>query len=493
MKLGRLISKTTSFPTQFPPFRNAISGLTWYSTQGNSGLYRRMFPVGVPTQSAKPVLDQWVQEGQTVTQHELRVIIKQLRRYRRFNHALEVSQWMSDKRFMQLAVGDVAIRLDLIAKVHGIEEAEDYFNNIPKQNKTIEVHGALLNCYAHAKCEDKADVVMHKMKEFGVALNTVNYNVMLNLYCKTGNHQKVDAVIHEMETNDIKFDRITYGILLNVSGANSDADKIEKILRRIESDAEFNIDWAIYADVANRFLRAGFEDKALESLRKSEKLVALGKKKNDAFAYLLTLYAAAGKKEEVLRMWNECKKLKPCNRDYIAILSSILKFDELETAENIFKEWKASDLSKDIRIPNFLVGFYCRKGLVEKAEALIESMKLVSWEPNASTWYWMSLGYFQSNQMQKAVEAMESALLKRTPTSRWKHDKENMVACLKYLKEEGDVDRSGNFVGLLKDKGIITEEIHHKLLAYFSGEYAFEDGLFGNFLGGDEDCAETLN
>lgn len=383
---------------------------------------------------------------------------------------------MSEKRFMNLTVGDFAVRLDLIAKVHGIEQAENYFNNISKRMRTIEVFGALLNCYAHGKCVDKADAVMQKIRESGYSIHTINYNVLLNLYYETGNIEKLYALLHEMEEKKIKFDRYTYGILLNTS---KDIDDIEKILMRIESDVDFNIGCATYTGVANQFLKAGIVDKALESLRKAEKLVAREKKKNEAYSYLITYYAKAGKKEEVLRLWNKCKNFRVCNRDYYIVLCSILKFDDIETAEEIFEEWKASNLSKDIRVPNILIGYYCRKGLVEKAEGLKESMKLEDWAMyDASMWYWLSLGYVQSNQMLKAVQAMESGLLDHIPGSRVLPDKETMVACLKCLKEEGNVGRSGDLVRLLKDKGIVSEEIHHRLLAFLSGEYANEDGLF---------------
>lgn len=385
---------------------------------------------------------------------------------------------MSDKRYMHPFVCDVAVRLELIAKVNGIEQAENYFNNTPKLMRTCEVYGALLYSYAHVKCVDKAEGVVEKMREFGFPLQTINYNALLKLYCQTRNNEKVDALIHEMEKKQIKFDKYTYSILLNTYVPESDSGGIEKILMRIDTDADLNIDWATYADVANRFLGAGSVDKALKLLKKSEKLVAFAKNKNDAFSNLLTMYATAGKKEEVLRMWNECKKLKVRNRDYMCMLSSILKFDDIENAEKIYEEWEAGDLSKDIRVSNFLISFYCKNDLVEKAEALMESLKSKNWEKaNASTWCWMSFAYVKSNQMLKAVKSMESSLVLHYPGSRWKLDKKSTEMCLKYLKEEGDVNRSSNVVRLLKDNGIISEESHERLLAYFSGDHALEDGL----------------
>lgn len=54
-------------------------------------LYRRISPVGNPNVSVVPILEQWVQEGKPVSQIELQRIIKELRIFKRFHHALEVS------------------------------------------------------------------------------------------------------------------------------------------------------------------------------------------------------------------------------------------------------------------------------------------------------------------------------------------------------------------------------------------------------------------
>lgn len=71
-----------------------VSGRFLYSTSTNTGkqrLYQRISPVGDPRVSVVPILDQWVQEGKPVRQNDLQRIIKELRVFRRFHHALEVS------------------------------------------------------------------------------------------------------------------------------------------------------------------------------------------------------------------------------------------------------------------------------------------------------------------------------------------------------------------------------------------------------------------
>ncbi|KAA8516861.1 hypothetical protein F0562_017321 [Nyssa sinensis] len=146
--------------------------------KSKDSLYRRISPIGDPRVSIVPVLDQWIEEGRKVYKDQLQNIIKQLRRYRRFKHALEVSQWMIDIRDFSLSSRDIAVRMDLISKVHGMKQAENYFNNIPEQLKLMETYSAVLNCYAQEKSVEKADEIMQKsicrnlkqlVREFGFA------------------------------------------------------------------------------------------------------------------------------------------------------------------------------------------------------------------------------------------------------------------------------------------------------------------------------------
>ena len=398
---------------------------------------------------------------------------------------------MTDKRYMVLSASDVAVRLHLIANVYGIQQAENFFSNTPKQLRTLEVYGALLGCYALGKWVDKAETTLQKMRELGLPLSILNYNNVLSLYFRTGNHEKADILMHDLDIKGVKLDKVTYSILLNAYGAISDIDEFEKILAKIESDPTVDINWNVYANAAYHYRRFGLPDKALNLLKKSEKLASLTKKKHEALACILTIYATIGNREDVLRVWKKCKAYNVSNLCYKKMMSSILKFDDIETAEKILEEWEASNLSKDFRVPNFLISAYCEKGLMDKAESLIERAKSKGWEkPNLFTWYWMSSGYVRSNQMAKAIQAMEHAIEERFPRGDWKPDKETLASCLKHLKEDGDADRSGNFVRLLNDQNIISAEVHARLVEFFSGEYAGQDVLQGYGLDGDSNHAE---
>ncbi|XP_050228611.1 pentatricopeptide repeat-containing protein At2g20710, mitochondrial-like [Mercurialis annua] len=426
-------------------------------------LYRRISPVGDPKQSIVPILDKWIDEGRTVDKEHLQTFIKELRKYKRYSHALQISMWMSDKRYLELTRRDVAVRLDLMSKVHGIEQVEKYFDTITQQLKGLEVYGALLNCYAYAKSVDKAEAVMQKMRDLGFAKMTLSYNVMLNLYSQTGQIRKFDALSREMEENGIVCDAFTHGIQVSAYAAISDIEGMEKTMTRMESDTNIVRDWCTYAIMANGYTKAGLVDKAVEMLKKSEGLIT-SKTGSKAYEYLLTQYASIGKKDEVLRIWKLYQdKHKVYNKGYICMIPTLLKFDDFESAEQIFMEWESQNQYYDMRIPNFMIRAYSRKGLVDKAETFVDRVISKGEEPDGYTWYYLATGYLQNNQTQKAVETMKKAIAFRG--TKLKPSSESLAYCLECLRDQGDLEKAEEFVKLLLDNDLISLEVQEQLLS----------------------------
>lgn len=449
--------------------------------------------MGNPNVSIVPLLNQWVEEGHPVDKQQLQRFIKKLRFFSRFTHALEISMWMTDKRYLNITAADAAVRLDLIAKVKGIEEAENYFSYIPEKIKGLEVYSALLNCYSNVKSTDKAEATMQKMRDLGLARTTVVYNSMLKLYYKTGNFEKLDSLMHEMEENGITYDRYTYCTRLGAYADASDHEGIDKILTMMEADPNVALDWVIYATVGNGYGKVGLLDKALAMLKKSEEQIK-GAKVNSAYNVILTLYGKYGKKDDVLRIWELYKKaVKVLNNGYRNVISSLLKLDDLESAEKIFEEWESQALCHDTRIPNFLIDAYCRNGLLEKAENLVNHEKLKGREIHVKSWYYLATGYRQNSQIHKAVEAMKKVLAAYQTLVKWKPSVESLAACLDYFKDEGDIGGAENFIELLNDKGFIPTDLQDKLLDNVqNGKSNLETlrELYGNSLAGNE---ETLS
>ncbi|KAK9092537.1 hypothetical protein Syun_027448 [Stephania yunnanensis] len=341
-----------------------------------------------------------------------------------------MSQWMTDRKYDALSPGDMAIRLDLISKIHGLEEAEKYFDSIPEQSRGIQTYGALLNCYAHNKSVDKADALMQKMKELGLTMKALPYNVLLNLFYQVGQYEKLDTLMEEMKEKGIEMDKFTFSIRLSACVATSDVEGLERILKRIEDDSQVTVDWKCCAIAADGYIKAGLIDKALKMLKRSEELVLgknkLGKNKRSAYENLLTLYANAGQKDEVYRIWKcyKSSEKKLYNTAYICMISSLSKLGDIPGAEKIIKEWESVKTNYDFKVPNCLIAAYCNNGLLEKAETFMSKEIEKGNKPIPSAWNRLAAAYVKENQIPKAVDAVRKSF---QASRRWKPNLEVLL------------------------------------------------------------------
>ncbi|TYG90158.1 hypothetical protein ES288_A12G160100v1, partial [Gossypium darwinii] len=181
--------------------------------------------------------------GKAIKHSMLQTIIRHLCSFGRFKQALEVSEFMSEEMRYGISVGDMAVRLDLILKVHGVEQAEKYFDSLPDTMRTFQVYGALLNCYAHHKCLEKEEATVQIMRESRLLSNA-----------------------------------------LNAYAFSSDIEGMEKFLTTIENNVEVSVDWHAYVAAASAYLKARLAEKALEMLSRAE---------------FLTLYTNLGRKDDL--------------------------------------------------------------------------------------------------------------------------------------------------------------------------------------------------
>ncbi|CAI8592610.1 unnamed protein product [Vicia faba] len=441
-----------------------------YTTEtriGFSALENRILKSGDPKTSMVPILNQWIEQGRDVPQPVLKRIITRLANYRRYTHALQVSEWMGDKINNDLYPGDIAKRLNLISKVHGLEQAEQFFKDIPEAKIGFKVYAALLSCYAEHKSLEEAEAIMKKIKELRPVHLTVCYNMMLKLYAQKGKSEKLDRLMQEMKEKDI-CNGATFTIRLNAYAISKDIEGMEKLLMQMEADPIATVDWYTYATVANGYMKAGNVEKASLMLKKSENLVN-GQNRRIAYESLQTMHAAIGNKDEVYRLWNRCKNLRnSLNSSYLCMLSSLVKLDDIEGVEKILQEWESGHTSYDVRISNMMITAYCKWGLVDKAEAYIKKLLDNGKVLDGSTWDRMSSAYHSDNDMEKAVQTLKKATL--GSRRGWKPSAVTLSACIKYLKEKVDVEQAFEILKLFKEKGHISDTAYDRLVSYVHGE-----------------------
>nr|XP_043621667.1 pentatricopeptide repeat-containing protein At2g20710, mitochondrial-like [Erigeron canadensis] len=474
-------SSSSSSSTVLPNSQTSSPVINTTATENNkkkrvfeneaSTLYKRISPVGDPNISIIPILDQWVQQGNKVEQHSLNRIITTLSKYRRFKHALEISVWMADKRYIPPTKGDIMSRLHLIYKVYGLGKAEEFYNNISQKFKCYGVDTTLLNIYSLEKSADKAEALMQKLRETGCLKTPLPFTIMLNLYYNFRNWERMDELTNEMEKMGLYRDKFAFTPQLCAYAANGNIQGFNKTLEIIEADPRVEMDCSRYLMVADALSKAGLAEKCFELLKKVEKMaIKTTKGRYNTLNSVLRLYADIGEKDEVHRIWKILGNDKIYNTGYRNMISSLLKFDDFEGAERIFKEWEAKDLSCDIRIPNIMIDVYAKLGNLEKAEYFLNCGIAKGGSPSFYTWYRLMIGYFEDDQIPKGVEALKNATLAHqfSPSEELLQDK--LVILLKYLERRLNVEELEGFLNVFELEGIFSSTVCGRLLNFIAIE-----------------------
>lgn len=296
---------------------------------------------------------------------------------------MQIFEWMSQK--YSFSSGELAIHLDLIAKVRGVASAEKYFAGLPDTKKNQDTYSALLNCYIKEKNIEKSEATMERLKYLGFAKYTLTYNQMMTLYMKAQQFEKVPLVIQEMKKNGISLNKYSYNIWVNCCATFLDIDQVEEVLNEMECDDNIDPHWTFYSTLANIYLKAKVLDKVESALKELEN--KMKRKDRAAYDHLISLYGGLRNKDEVYRIWQSFELAFPrmTNNSYYCFLSSLVRIGDIEGAENFLKRWESQKSFDDIRVYNVLLGAYIREGWLQKAKVLSRHMVENGFQPNIYT------------------------------------------------------------------------------------------------------------
>ncbi|EAY79101.1 hypothetical protein OsI_34208 [Oryza sativa Indica Group] len=222
--------------------------------------------------------------------------------------------------------------------------------------------------------------------------------------------------------------------------------------------------WHSYATIGKVLMQSGMEERALQAFQESEKKIA--KKSNRvAYGFLLTMYADLGMNSEVDRIWDVYKSKVPasaCNSMYMCRISVLLKMNDIVGAEKAYEEWESKHVYHDSRLINLLLTAYCKEGLMEKAEALVDQFVKKGRTPFGNTWYKLAGGYFKVGQASKAADLTKKALA--SASNEWIPDLTNVLMSLNYFAEQKNVEAAEEMMSLLQRLVTPTRDIYHGLL-----------------------------
>ncbi|KAK9984174.1 hypothetical protein SO802_033699 [Lithocarpus litseifolius] len=441
----------------------AAAASTKSSGDGRDTLGRRLMSLVYAKRSAVIAIRKWKEEGHTVRKYDLNRIVRQLRKLRRYKHALEICEWMTLQQDIRLQTGDYAVHLDLIAKVRGVNSAEKFFEDLPDKMTGHLACSALLHVYVQNKLSAKAEALMEKMSECGFLKNSLPYNHMLSLYISNGQLEKVPGVIHELKKNTLP-NVITYNLWLTACASQNDVDTAEKVFLELKKE---NIvpDWVTYSALTNLYIKKALPEKASYTLKQMEKNAF--RKNRAAYSSVLSLHTNMGDKHEVHRIWKKMTSLyrKMSDAEYTCMLSSLVKLGEYEEAESLYREWETVSGTGDARVSNILLAAYINRNQMEMAEKFYNQMVEKGITPSYTTWELLTWGYLNQKQMEKVLDYFTKAV---GSVKKWNPDERLVREVFKKYEEQGNVEGAEKVLVILRKAGHLSTEVYNSLLRTYA-------------------------
>ncbi|XWS46543.1 hypothetical protein CRYUN_Cryun14cG0076800 [Craigia yunnanensis] len=428
-------------------------------------LYSRLSALGATGGTVSETLNDFIMDGKKIRKDELSRCVKELRKYRRYQHSLDIMDWM-EKRNMQFSFVDHAIRLDLIAKTKGFVAAEDYLSVLPPSAKNLLTYGALLNCYCNNLMKDEALALFKKMDELKLINNTLPFNNLMCLYVRLGQPEKVPELIDELKRGNIPRCRFTY-ILWMQSYANlNDIEGVESVLEELSNDSEDKCTWTTYSNLAAIYVKAGLFEKAEASLKKLEKDKMPHQR--EAYHFLISLYSGTSNRAEVYRVWEALKRAfsTVTNTSYLIMVQALAKLKDFKGLKKCFEEWESSCSVYDMRLATSTIRGYLSGDMLEEAELVLVNAMKRSKGPFIRAREGFMVYFLKKRRFDLALKHMEAAV---SEINDWSpSSSETRTAFLDYFMNEGDVDAAEEFCKILKNNNCLDSDAYHCLLRTYA-------------------------
>ncbi|KAF7818315.1 pentatricopeptide repeat-containing protein [Senna tora] len=432
------------------------------SPRGRDTLGRRLLSLVYPKRSAIVAINKWKEEGRTAGKFELNRIVRELRKLKRYKHALEICEWMTLQPDFNLLPGDYAVHLDLIAKVRGLNSAEKFFEDLPDRIRGQSTYTALLHVYVQNNLADKAEALMSKMSECGLLKNPLPYNHMLSLHISNGKLEKVPDIIQELKKNTSP-DVVTYNLWLTLCTAQDDVETAESVF--LELNARLDPDWVTYSTLANLYIKSALPEKAASTLKEMESRIS--RKTRGAYSSLISLHTNMGNKDEIFRIWKKMKSFfrKMNDAEYTCMISSLIKLGEFAEAENLYREWESLTGTNDVRVSNILLASYINRDQMEMAEHFYNQIVQKGMDPCYTTWELLTSGYIKKKDVEKVLDNFKKAI---TSVKKWNPDQRLVREIFEMLEEQAHVEGAEQLLITLRDAGHVNTEIYNLLLKTYA-------------------------
>lgn len=340
---------------------------------------------------------------------------------------------------MNFSFTDNALHLDLISKVKGVVEAENYFHNLPASAKNKFTYGTLLNCYCNNAMEEKALSLFKEMEELDLTCSTLHYNNIMGLYLRIGKLEKIPSLVEEMKQRNISLNSFSYNIWMQSYARQDDTAGVERVYHGLLENDSALCDWTICSSLAAHYVKAALDEKAELSLKKLE--LVMNSSNREAYHYLMTLYASLSKLAEVYRVWDSLKAAFQIttNISYLVMLGCLRRLKDLEGIKRVFEEWDSKCTSYDVRLVRTVISAYLEQDRLEEAEALFKEASRKASKPFLRGMELFMIYFLKRGQVDRCVEFLEAAL-SISKNEVWIPHVSTIDAFLMHFEGNGDVE-----------------------------------------------------
>ncbi|ESW16625.1 hypothetical protein PHAVU_007G171700 [Phaseolus vulgaris] len=458
--LLRFLAVIRHFSAAAVPVRAAAAS----SSSGGDTLGRRLLSLVYPKRSAVIVINKWKEEGRAPPRkYQLNRIVRELRREKRYKHALEVCEWMTLQKDIKLVPGDYAVHLDLITKVRGLESAENFFEDLPDRMRGQQTCSALLHSYVQNNLVDKAEALMLKMSECDFLRCPLPYNHMLTLYISNGKLEKVPKIIQELKMNTSP-DVVTFNLWLTACASQNDVETAERVLLELKK-TKIDPDWVTYSTLTNLYIKSASIEKAGSTVKEMENRTS--RKTRVAFSSLLSLHTNMGNKDDVNRIWKKMKASfrKMNDNEYICIISSMVKLGDIAGAEDLYREWESVSGTNDVRVSNILLASYINQDQMELAESFCNQIVQKGVIPCYTTWELFTWGYLKRKDVEKFLDYFSKAI---SSVNKWRLDQRLVQEAFKIIEKQAHTQGADQLLVILRNAGHVNTDIYNLFLKVYA-------------------------
>lgn len=370
---------------------------------------------------------------------------------------MQLSEWLESRKLSEFTESNYASRVDLIAKVRGLVEAEKYIQHqIPESFRTELVYRTLLANCVTAVDVNKAEELFNRMKD-SFRISCFSCDQLLLLYKRTSRN-KIADVLSLMDRENIKWSTFTYQILIDAKWQSGHITGMERVLEKMKSDG-LEPGMHILASVARHYAADGLKAKAEAVLKDMER----GDLAENRFVcrLMLPIYASLGREDEVGRIWKQCES-NPNLAECIAGVQAWGWLNRVEDAEAVFEKSLRVVKRPSSRHYAIMLNIYADHKMVVKGEDLVRQMTASGVTVMPLVWHALVKLYARAGEMEKA----ESALQKARGDRRGMPLLSSFLSVLDAYAAKGDVQNAENTFLKMKRAGLASSIRSYRSLLY---------------------------